>query len=120
MNVIFCSSCGKKHEYTYAVANFCSGCGTSLRGNRFPSSPVVGSAQKPADEEDEIDENDNTSVSSVPQIRKLDLEIEKFEGHNSFTLGSLFNSPQEPSAISRRRNTSLGDFINTKKNRGED
>ena len=70
------------------------------------------------DEEDE-DDGENTNVQHVPNIRNLEVDIEREDDVNQFTLGSLFG--QGGSSVSRRsrRSKSVDDFISEKSRSGE-
>jgi len=121
MNTIFCSQCGAKHTYTYAKPKFCSGCGTSLG----PELKKTIATSKPSvnDEYDDVEDDEDSEYSNssyVPQLRKLDIEIEKYSESNSFTLGSIFGqTDSHPTQPRRRTSQSLGDFVNDKPRRGE-
>lgn len=118
MSQIFCSSCGAKHQYTYSKPKFCSSCGQSFGSAFLPPQKQVANTKYDIDEEDE-DDGENTNVQHVPNIRNLEVDIEREDSVNQFTLGSLFG--QGGSSISRRsrRSKSVDDFI-SEKSRGEE
>lgn len=127
MSVIYCSECGKKHEYNFAKPNFCSGC-----GNPFGAAKLK--KQKPKEEEEDYDDEDEdddeedfeddgesfTNSNRVPNIRKIQVEVETSATYNTFDLGSIIGSESNPvpkgSAIKRKaRATSLEDFKQKRK-----
>lgn len=118
MSQIFCSSCGAKHQYTYSQPKFCSSCGQSFGSAFLPPKKQVANTQYDIDEEDE-DDGENTNVQHVPNIRNLEVDIEREDNVNQFTLGSLFG--QGGSSVSRRsrRSKSVDDFISEKSRSGE-
>jgi ribosomal protein L37E len=126
MSAIYCSECGKKHEYNLAKPNFCSSCGT-------PFSPVkkkmkekeeeMDDDDEEEDDEEDDDEDDGESYSnsrSVPSIRKFQVDIEASSQYNTFSLGSILGSEANPApktaASSRRKGAkTLEDFKQSKK-----
>lgn len=121
MNATFCSNCGAKHTYTYAKPKFCSSCGTNLG----PELKKTIATSKPSvdeeyDDTEDDDDGEYSNSSHVPQLRKLDIEIEKYSDSSSFTLGSIFGqADSQPAQPRRRTSQSLGDFVNDKPRRGE-
>lgn len=111
MNHIFCSSCGNKLQYNLAKPNFCTKCGNSLGSVSFAAK--TSSPQSFSSDDDDFDE-DETSVASVPHIRKIAVDIESDSGNTSFNLGSLFGQSSENSFKPKRRRT-VDDFIDEKK-----
>jgi len=122
MSVTFCSSCGAKHEYNYAKPKFCSSCGNSLGLQLTESS--VGRAKNNAVNDDDYDDGEEDDLSNsdsnrVPNIRKLDFELEIDTDINTFSLGSIFGQPSHQSNNSRRKSsTSVDDFVSNKPRRG--
>lgn len=129
MSVIYCSECGKKHEYNFAKPNFCSSCGSPFGAAKLKK-------QKPKEEEEEEDYDDEeededeedfdddgesfTNASRVPNIRKIQVEVETSAVYSTFDLGSLIGSESNPvpkgSKPQRRsRPTSLEDFKQKRK-----
>jgi len=121
MNSIFCSSCGMKHSYTYAKPKFCSACGTNL-GPVLSSQVNKASKKTRINDDDDNDEEDlfeNSEAEFVPDIRKLEFELELYPESNSFTLGSLFgHQDKSPRSSAKRQSVDLEDFINKKSKRG--
>jgi hypothetical protein len=111
MNHIFCSSCGNKIQYSLAKPNFCTKCGTGL-GTIAVAKNTTPSKVRIQEEYDDLEE-DETGIDSIPNIRKLALEIEPEAGNHSFTFGSLFGDSTKAYNGGRRR--SIDDFIDEKK-----
>lgn len=65
---IFCPNCGTKHTLS---SNFCTSCGNSLK-----SVSTIKPTQKSNIITIENDEDENNSNISIPNISKLDVEIE--------------------------------------------
>jgi len=125
MNTSFCPNCGMKHTFNFAKPNFCSGCGQTLGATSKiaapQAKPAKASYSDPIEEDedyDDYDDNENTSVDRVPQINKIQIEVET-DSASSFTFGSLFADNTPPSSSTRRRDSqSIGDFINDKPRSG--
>lgn len=90
MSHIFCYNCGVKIEYNFAKPNFCSKCGTSFGGEQQSKSVVE---EAPRQSKASVVSDDETDAESVPQLRKLDVEIEK---PKTFTIGSLAGKNTPP------------------------
>lgn len=75
--------------------------------------------QKSRTIEDEYDDEDDESSDSdyVPNLRKIDIDVEQFTDNSSFTLGSLFGDSSKPSQP-RRKSFELDDFVSQKPRRG--
>ena len=124
MSVIYCSGCGKKHDYNFAKPNFCSTCGDPFGMAKLKK---VSQAKQDEDYEDDEDgedyfEDDGESFSNanhVPNIKKFQVDIETAAQYNTFDLGSIIGteSNRTSTASSPRRNrpTSLEDFKQNKK-----
>lgn len=126
MSAIFCSSCGMKHTYQYAVPKFCSGCGSSL-GAVMQTAPKKTVAKASKEEDDDVDDDLDDEVFSdsdyVPNIRKIQVEVETASNINTFTLGSILNqksdgTQNEPFRRSSRAR-SVDDFVNEKPRSGK-
>ena len=117
MSAIFCSSCGQKHEYNHATPKFCSGCGSPL-GAVMPTSKKTVSLSVGDNYDDDVDDDDNTNILRVPQLRKLDFEIETFPTA-TITLGTILNQKHNQSPHQQRRRSSVDDFVTNKSSRGE-
>jgi hypothetical protein len=124
MSVIYCSGCGKKHDYNFAKPNFCSTC-----GGAFGMAKLKKVSQAKEDEDIENDEEGEdyfeddgesfSNVNSVPNIRKIQVDIETASQYNTFDLGSIIgsesNQTSRGSSPRRNRSTSLEDFKQNKK-----
>lgn len=124
MSVTYCSECGKKHDYNFAKPNFCSSCGESFGSVRSKSVNKHSSTQNNDDEEEDFDEDDDdgsfTNASYVPDIRKIQVDIENDAQYNTFNLGSIINNDsnsQSAASLPRRsnRSASLEDFKQNRK-----
>jgi hypothetical protein len=123
MSITYCPDCGKKHEYNFAKPNFCSGCGSPFGAAKLKAINKV-SAQENQDDFDEDDfEGDDDSFSnatSVPHIRKIQVDIERDEEYNTFDLGSIIGGASSASsrALSPKRRSnsiSIEDFKQNKR-----
>lgn len=90
MSHIFCYNCGVKIEYNFAKPNFCSKCGTSFGGQQQSQAAVE---QAPSQNKASLVSDDETDAEFVPQLRRLDVEIEK---PKTFTIGSLAGQNTPP------------------------
>lgn len=94
MAVIYCSSCGCKHEYTSSKPNFCSKCGGSIAS--------FGGGQIAAAKSTE-DENPNVKEDlSVLNLDKLSAKI-SFSGGNKTSIERLFEDPLNPENLPKPR-----------------
>lgn len=116
MSVIFCSECGKKHEYNFAKPNFCSGCGSAL-GATMPSPKKLPTKQTRASraQMDDHDDEGSSDYDEVPELAELEVDVESSTDYNTFTLGSVFGQGGAPPSRSRRKSVTLDDFKNNKK-----
>jgi predicted RNA-binding Zn-ribbon protein involved in translation (DUF1610 family) len=115
MNHTFCMHCGFKIVYNNAKPNFCPACGQSIGAAAQSSThtaPVKRASQRII-EEDELEE-DETNSDYVPEIRKLQVELEPDSPNRSFTFGSLFGEESSRSP-SRKRSVNIDEFIDAKK-----
>lgn len=93
MASVFCTNCGAKHEYSGFTPNFCSKCGSPMNGKASPQAqkkPSRNVNQEDIEEESE----DNTNIDELPDIDKLDVEIEIEGGFKTFNLEELSRNPQ--------------------------
>jgi hypothetical protein len=123
MSITYCPDCGKKHEYNFAKPNFCSGCGLSFGASK-PKTAIKASVKEDEDDFDEEDfEGDDDSFSnatSVPHIRKIQVDIERDEEYNTFDLGSIIGGTSSASSRAsspKRRSSSVSieDFKQNKR-----
>jgi hypothetical protein len=93
MQSIFCTNCGGKHEYAGFAPNFCSKCGGSMNGK--VSSQLQKKPSRTVSSDDIEDESeDNTNIDELPNISKIDVEIEMDGGFRAFNLEDLSRNPQ--------------------------
>jgi hypothetical protein len=116
MSVTFCSECGKKHEYNFAKPNFCSSCGAGF-GVQVKSKASTNRRTTQRGEEDlyDGDDEDFSDCDGVPNIDKIQIDVEHVDSANVFSLGSIFGNPQEANTRTRKRPMSLENFKNNKK-----
>lgn len=125
MSVIYCSECGKKHEYNFAKPNFCSGCGNPFGAAKLKKQkPQQEEEEEEYDDEEEEDFEDDgesfTNSNRVPNIRKIQVDVETSAQYNTFDLGSIIGSEANPVPKGnmpkrRSRPISLEDFKQNKK-----
>jgi len=122
MSISYCPDCGKKHEYNFAKPNFCSSCGLSF-GTSKPKTINKVSAKEDAEDFNEEDfEGDDSfsNATSVPHIRKIQVDIEIDEEYNTFDLGSIIGGTSSASSRTsspKRRSSSMSieDFKQNKR-----
>ena len=122
MSISYCPDCGKKHEYNFAKPNFCSSCGLSF-GTSKPKTINKVSAKEDAEDFDEEDFEGDDSFSnstSVPNIRKIQVDIETSAEYNTFDLGSIIDGTSSVSSTAsspKRRSSSMSieDFKQNKR-----
>lgn len=114
MASIFCISCGAKHEYAGFAPNFCSKCGTQI-GGTIAKQQVTKKPVKQSDHE-EPESEDSTNIDEVPDIDKLDVEIEIEGGFRTFNLEELSKQPNtaKTKKFIPRRHSGIGDLSPTK------
>lgn len=87
----YCQHCGNKNEYSTVKPKFCSSCGQALAGDYNEAKTNTQSkpsffAKKPIQRE--IHDEDGTDVYEVPDISRLEYDVEYMED-SSFSLGSI-------------------------------
>jgi hypothetical protein len=94
MATIFCTSCGGKHDYSGFAPNFCSKCGTQIGGVKQQKAEAP-KRVAPKTQEIDLEESgeDNTDIDYVPELDKLDVEIEIEGGFRVFNLEELSKTP---------------------------
>jgi ribosomal protein L37E len=128
MSVIYCSECGKKHEYNFAKPNFCSSCGSPFGAAKLKKQKPKEEEEEDYEDEDEYEDEEDfeddgesfTNSTRVPNIRKIQVDIETAAHYNTFDLGSIIGSESNPvpkGSTPRRKNrpTSLEDFKQKRK-----
>ena len=96
----YCSECGAKHEYKFSPPKFCSNCGAPMGTAQKESKPL--NKKIIANEKSKAINDEETDAEFVPQISKLEYEIEDFGASVQQTIGSL-GGKQSP----KRRESSI-------------
>ena len=84
----FCFSCGHKLEYKFNPPNFCPVCGTQINASLNTESSVK--TQETRQKKVSIDKEGYTDSKDVPQLTKLEYELEDFGTSAQQTIGSIF------------------------------
>jgi hypothetical protein len=90
---IYCQKCGNGTEYSFDKPKFCSGCGSSF--SIAPS--VAAKITKPTPKITQVDEEEEISVERVPDISKLDFDID-IRANKGYKLNSLMGTHNGQSA----------------------
>ncbi len=84
----YCPECGSKHEYKFSPPKFCPNCGSPLGvaslNESKPLNRSISSTRK-----SKAISDDETDAEQVPNISKLQYEIEDFGSSVQQTIGSL-------------------------------
>jgi predicted nucleic acid-binding Zn-ribbon protein len=96
MALMFCSNCGSKHEYAGFAPNFCSKCGSPM-GGKVSQNVAKKQPQARAVETEQDEDDEHSNVEEVPQLDKLDLEVEIEGSFRAFNLEDLTRNPQNAS-----------------------
>ena len=84
----FCSECGLKVEYKFSPPKFCSQCGSPMGiATANESKPL--SRNVTASRRIEAISDDETDADHVPQLNKLEYEVDTFGSQYNQTIGSL-------------------------------
>jgi len=100
----YCQHCGSKNEYSSVKPKFCSSCGQMLAGDFNQARAAVPAQQDPdpvSNQSMSIDDPDGTDVYRVPNLRKLEYDIEV--SSSNFTLGSVLPRYEEDAPPKRKR-----------------
>lgn len=109
MNHVFCTECGNKIGFLHAKPNFCSKCGSSTgAGLKIDKCK--------AEEEEESLRDDETLVQEVPDIYKLDVDVEQYKD-NVFSFGSLAGENPRVATSRNKGSRNIEDFIDDKRRR---
>jgi len=96
----YCQHCGSKNEYSSVKPKFCSSCGQMLAGDYNEARNVQPTVNKaPPQRSHQIDDEDGTDIFEVPNISRLEYDIEISQ--DSFTLGSIL--PRHEEAAPKRK-----------------
>ena len=96
----YCSECGAKHEYKFSPPKFCSNCGAPMGVAQNESKPL--NRNTTASRKSKAINDEETDAESVPNISKLEYEIEDFGASVQQTIGSLGGK-----ASPKRRSSSI-------------
>lgn len=91
MATTFCTQCGAKHEYAGFAPNFCSKCGANIGGKVKPTAEKA--SPRSRIESDMGDDEENTDVQELPDLDKLEVDIEIDGGFRAFSLEELSKTP---------------------------
>ncbi len=84
----FCSECGAKVEYKFSPPKFCSSCGNPMGvASLNESKPLDRNAR--GSRKSQAINDDETDAEFVPDISKLEYEIEDYGDSMQQTIGSL-------------------------------
>ena len=84
----FCSECGTKVEYKFSPPKFCSQCGTPMGVATVNESKPLNRNVRASRKIEAISDNE-TDAEYVPDISKLEYEIDTFGSQYNQTIGSL-------------------------------
>lgn len=115
MASVFCTSCGAKHEYAGFAPNFCSKCGNPMNG-KAPAQLQKKPTRAASFDDVEDESEDNTDVDQLPDIDKLDVEIELEGGFRAFNLEELSKQPNtaKTKKFIPKRHSGIGDLSPSK------
>jgi len=98
----FCSECGVKVEYKFSPPKFCSSCGSPMGiASANESKPLNRNVR--AQRKIEAIGEDETDAESVPQISKLEYEIDTFGSEYVQTMGSLLGKETPKKRVIQKR-----------------
>ena len=121
MSISYCPDCGKKHEYNFAKPNFCSSCGSPFGAAKMKTINRASTQKDDGDFDEEDFEGDDSfsNSTSVPNIRKIQVDIETSAEYNTFDLGSIIDgtSSVSPTASSLKRRSSSMSIEDFKQNK---
>lgn len=84
----FCSECGTKVEYKFSPPKFCSSCGAAMGIATVNESKPVNRNVKTSRKIEAISDSE-TDAESVPQISKLEYELDTYGAEYNQTIGSI-------------------------------
>jgi|TARA_R110000751_G_scaffold47792_3_gene106870 hypothetical protein len=91
MASIFCPECGGKNSYTLKRPNFCQSCGETFAAFGMSRASVSEPSLKVTAEEDE--------ETPIPNLSKLEYDIDMSASATKITLEDLVNNPLNPKDI---------------------
>lgn len=83
----YCSECGAKHEYKFSPPKFCPNCGSPMGVAQNETKPLNRNVET-LRKSKALSENE-TDAEFVPDISKLEYEIEDYGAGVQQTIGSL-------------------------------
>jgi predicted nucleic acid-binding Zn-ribbon protein len=110
MTIKFCTNCGHKFEYKYSPPKFCSNCGEPIGEANNKITAKTLDEPMPARTNKKISalNEDETDAEYVPQINKLEFEIEDYG--QSLSLGDIFGQPTART-VARRQVRNLNQIL---------
>ena len=99
----FCSECGTKVEYKFSPPKFCFQCGAPMGVATVNESKPLNRNVKASRKIEAISDNE-TDAEYVPDISKLEYEIDTFGSQYNQTIGSLGGKSQPTRRKTQRRN----------------
>ena len=94
MASIFCPECGGKNSYTLKRPNFCQSCGETFAAFGMSRASVSEPSLKVTAEEDE--------ETPIPNLSKLEYDIDMSASATKITLEDLVNNPLNPKDYGKR------------------
>lgn len=91
MTSIFCPECGAKNSYTLKRPNFCQSCGETFAAFGMSRASASKPSLKVTAKEDE--------ETPIPNLSKLEYEIDMSASATKITLEDLVNNPLNPKDI---------------------
>tara|TARA_R110002153_G_scaffold104749_1_gene242840 strand:+ start:1588 stop:1911 length:324 start_codon:yes stop_codon:yes gene_type:complete len=85
----FCFECGTKLEYKFNPPNFCPSCGVSLKDGQSKKAEPAQAEESTRISKSSEDSEGYTDASYIPDISKLEYELEDFGASMQQTIGSL-------------------------------
>ena len=104
----FCAECGTKVEYKFSPPKFCSQCGSPMGVVNANEAKKV-NKNLASRKRIEAISDDETDADSVPQISKLEYEIDTFGSEYTHTMGSL--AGKEPLKRRKIQSKNLDDLL---------
>ena len=84
----YCKSCGTKNQYVGSIPKFCSNCGDPMSDSSVAKRVFKKSTTQ--ESKAEVLKEDETDVHYVPNIAKLQYQVDPFE-KKSFKMEELFD-----------------------------
>lgn len=98
----FCSQCGVKVEYKFSPPKFCSSCGSPMGVAAANESKPLNRSVKSRRQSKAISD-DETDAEFVPQLDRLEYDLDDFGASHNHTIGSLGGkAPMKRRKMSKR------------------